>query len=443
MESKRFILVGTGMRARDFVKPLVTSFSATNQLVGLCDSSPTRMNFLNKTLETEWKSKAVPTADPAHLEDLIRAERATSVMVTTVDATHHDFIARALRCGCEVVTEKPMTIDAERCRLILDESLRHPGKLRVAFNYRWQPHRTEVRRLLASGTIGKVSSVNLEYLLDTDHGTDYFRRWHARMDQSGGLLVHKATHHFDLVNWWLDAIPEQVFAYGRLSFYGRANALARGDGSLAAYPRYTDADCASDPYKFSLRDGGVMENLYLKAEPESGYVRDRNVFRDDIDIYDQMSVLVRYRTGQQLVYSLVCFSPREGMRVTFNGDRGRLEYYEYLRAPVNGRFGSAPLAPNDRPEHYIRVFPHFKSDYLVQVASMPGGHGGADPLLMEQIFSGSPPPDPYGRSAGAEQGAASVLVGVAGNESIRTNKAVNISDLAPLRPSAKRLSELR
>src|SRR5450432_529868 len=156
-----------------------------------------------------------------------------------------------------------------------------------------------------------------------------------------------------------------------------------------------------------------------------------------------MSVLVRYRTGQQLVYSLVCYSPREGMRVTFNGDRGRLEYYEFLRAPVNGRAKSVPSAPNDRPEHYIRVFPHFGADYTVPVALQPGGHGGADPLIMEQIFSDTPPDDPFGRSAGVEQGAASVLVGIAGNESIRTGMPVDINSMVELRPSARKLSELR
>ena len=52
-------------------------------------------------------------------------------------------------------------------------------------------------------------------------------------------------------------------------------------------------------------------------EAVTGYLRDQNVFRDGIDIPDQMSLNVRYRTGEVLTYSLVCFSPREGMRVTF------------------------------------------------------------------------------------------------------------------------------
>ena len=51
-----------------------------------------------------------------------------------------------------------------------------------------------------SGVIGNVVSVDFHWLLDTRHGADYFRRWHRNKRNSGGLLVHKATHHFDLVN---------------------------------------------------------------------------------------------------------------------------------------------------------------------------------------------------------------------------------------------------
>ena len=46
-----------------------------------------------------------------------------------------------------------------------------------------------------------------EWLLDTRHGADYFRRWHRNKNNSGGLMVHKATHHFDLVNWWMIPTP--------------------------------------------------------------------------------------------------------------------------------------------------------------------------------------------------------------------------------------------
>ncbi|PKO50302.1 MAG: gfo/Idh/MocA family oxidoreductase, partial [Betaproteobacteria bacterium HGW-Betaproteobacteria-20] len=47
----------------------------------------------------------------------------------------------------------------------------------------------------------------------------YFRRWHSQKKYSGGLMVHKATHHFDLINWWLSAVPVSVFANGKREFY--------------------------------------------------------------------------------------------------------------------------------------------------------------------------------------------------------------------------------
>ena len=94
----------------------------------------------------------------------------------------------------------------------------------------------------------------------------------------------------------------------------------------------------------------TFRKIYRAGEADSGYIRDQNVFRDGITIPDQMSLNVRYRTGEVLTYSLVCYSPREGMRVTFNGDRGRLEYYEFLRAPVLGRRDPAPIPATDRAD---------------------------------------------------------------------------------------------
>ena len=65
--------------------------------------------------------------------------------------------------------------------------------------------------------IGEVKAVHFEWMLSTYHGADYFRRWHRDKRNSGGLLVHKSTHHFDLVNFWLNDKPKTVFAFGDFS----------------------------------------------------------------------------------------------------------------------------------------------------------------------------------------------------------------------------------
>ncbi len=446
-KKKRHAFVGTGGRAFSFVEPLVTTYSQTNQLVALCDLSAVRMAFYNERLKRLGLA-AVPAYTAERFDEMLRTERPDEVFVCTQDSTHHDYIVRALHAGCDVITEKPMTTDAAKCRAVMDAVAATGKRLRVAFNYRWAPFRTKVKELIVGGAIGRVRSVNLEYLLDTHHGADYFRRWHAQLENSGSLLVHKATHHFDLVNWWLDAIPEQVFAYGDRVFYGRDNAIARGDEKLTRYARYTGEPLAAgDPFRLDLTESESFRELYLNAEAESGYVRDRNVFRDGIDIPDQMSLNVRYRSGELLTYSLVCYSPREGMRVTFNGDRGRIEYHEFIGTHMNRAVGPGEWAVEDKPGaeaegEWIRVFPHFASSYVVEMPEIRAAHGGADEILNAHFYGPPQPPDALGRVAGHEQGAASIAVGIAGMRSIQDNRPIDVADVVALNPQALRLSEL-
>ncbi len=447
MTKPRFAFVGTGGRAISFIEPLVTTYRATNELVGLCDLSAARMEYYNQRLTTELNHPAVPAYGADRFDAMLRETKPDTVFVCSKDSTHHDYIIRSLHAGCDVITEKPLTIDAEKCRAILAAQRATGRRVRVAFNYRWAPFRTKVKELIATGTIGRVHSVNLDYLLDTSHGADYFRRWHAHAAESGTLLVHKSTHHFDLVNWWLDAIPAQVFGYGDLVFYGRKNAEQRGDGALAAYPRYTGEPAAkTDPFRLDLEASAAFRGLYRAGEADSGYLRDRNVFRDDIDIYDQMSLNVRYRTGEVLTYSLTAYSPREGMRVCLNGDRGRIEYHEFIGSHMNRavRPGEFKVEEHSEAEgEWIRVFPHFQPSYLVPMPPATGAHGGADDILCRSFYApDAPATDPWGRFAGHEQGAASILVGIAGVESIKRNQPVTLAELVPLRPEARKLSDL-
>jgi predicted dehydrogenase len=447
VKKQRIALVGTGGRALSFTEPVTTTYRDCNTLVAFCDVSATRMAYHNELLARQCGHPPVPAYAAADFERMLAEQRPDTVIVCTKDATHHDYIVRSLQAGADVITEKPMTIDAAKCRAILAAQQATGRRVRVAFNYRWGSFRTKVKELLAGGAIGRVHSVNLEYLLDTSHGADYFRRWHAHMADSGGLLVHKSTHHFDLVNWWLDAIPAQVFAHGDLVYYGRKNAEARGDGRLAAYDRYTGGDRTGDPFALDLNATESFRRLYLAAEAETGYQRDRNVFRDDIDIHDQMGALVRYRTGESLVYSLIAYSPREGMRVTFNGDRGRLEYHEFTgshmnRAVISREFKNETHGSAEAAGEWIHLYPHFQPSRRVGMPPAAGPHGGADRVMAEQFFAPHPPADPWRRSAGHEQGAASILVGIAANTSIATGRPVTLTDLVNLRPEARHLHEL-
>lgn len=422
--------MGTGARIPMFIDPIVRDYHADCELAALCDISHVRMNYHRERLaETYGFSGPMAIYGAADFERMLDEIRPDAVIVCTVDSTHHDYIIRSLRKGCEVICEKPLTVDEKKCHEILNTIEETGGKVRVTFNLRWTPGATKVRDLIAQGTIGMVRQVTMEYLLDTDHGADYFRRWHSEKESSGGLLVHKSTHQFDLVNWWLDSIPRTVYAAGNLAFYGKANAIARGDEALTHAERSLGSSREQNPFFFDIT-APHLAPLYLEAESETAYIRDRNVFRDGITIEDVMSVIVRYRSGAIFHYSLNAFSPKEGFRVGITGDKGRIEFEELRHS------GAAPTSSK------LTVMPLFGASYEVDIPYVAGGHGGGDVLLKQQIFSPTPSPDPWGRSAGAEQGAASAIIGIAANRSIQSGLPVTIDDLLCLKPDAHRLSEL-
>ncbi|WP_225891023.1 Gfo/Idh/MocA family protein [Streptomyces dioscori] len=447
---RRCAVVGLGARARLFTQALAGPYADRVDLVGFCDVNAHRMAVHNGWLTADHPGREpVPAYAAEDFDLMLRRERVDLVVVSSVDRTHDDYIVRALDAGCDVVTEKPMTTDADRARRILAARQRSGREVRVAFNYRYNPVHSAVRELIAAGEIGEVGSVHFEWLLDLRHGADYFRRWHRDKANSGGLMVHKSTHHFDLVNWWLSTEPETVFAQGGLFFYGDeaggrrglARPYARAHGSPSA---------AGDPFAVHLADSPVLRALYLDAEGEDGYHRDQNVFGPGVTIEDDMAVLVRYASGASLTYHLTAYAPWEGYRVAFNGSEGRLELLVEestwsrpeirtdagAEAHTGVRTGGASAVLHGaevddeagRTELLLRR--HWERPREVKVPTGEGGHGGGDVRMLQDLFGPRrTTPDPLDRAADAHDGAKSLVTGLAANESFVTGVPVRVRDL--------------
>jgi predicted dehydrogenase len=424
---KRYAQVGTGGRASFFYEAIAGDYRETSELVAFCDMNPTRMAFANRAI-AKLGAKPVPTFTPDRFDEMVRTTKPDAVIVTSIDRTHHRYIVRAMELGCDVISEKPMTVDETKCQEIVDAIARTGRRLRVTFNYRYSPHATKVRELIRDGAIGTVNQVHFEWVLDTSHGADYFRRWHRDKRNSGGLLVHKATHHFDLVNFWIASRPKTVFAFGDLMFYGRENAERRGVTRF--YSRvHGSPQAEGDPFALHLERNEGLKALYLDAEKDDGYLRDQSVFGDGISIEDTMAVLVRYASGAMMSYSLVAYSPWEGFRVCFTGTKGRLEV-EIVESSYVSAAGTKSMEGAAR-ERRITLRPMFEPPRDVEIPVAEGGHGGGDPVLLNDLF-GRPVPDPFNRAASHVDGAWSILTGIAANRSIRTGLPVDVESLVKL-----------
>nr|WP_272955853.1 Gfo/Idh/MocA family oxidoreductase [Agrobacterium larrymoorei] len=276
--------------------------------------------------------------------------------------------------------------------------------------------------MLASGMIGQITAVDFRWHLDRVHGADYFRRWHRHKENSGGLLVHKSTHHFDLLNWWLASVPTEVFASGQRAFYRPETAVELG---LADHgPRCTDCPVAQRcAFRLDLSADEQLKALYLDAEGEDGYFRDRCVFDADIGIEDTMQAHIRYASGATANYTLTAYSPWEGLEIRFQGTKGEIVH---KHIEVHGVFGGVR---DHADEEAVTTSIHLAGEApkAVDVPKVKGSHGGADPVMLGYIFDPTGmEPDRFNRASDHVSGAWSILTGIAANASIETGSAVNI-----------------
>jgi predicted dehydrogenase len=424
---RRYAIVGLGSRHELYQDGIEKVHAACAVLVGLCDTNAGRIEVARR--RSALNGATVPPGYVAADFDRMLAEtKPDIVIVTTADAAHHDYLIRAMEAGCDVITEKPMTTDAEKCRQILEARRRTGKNIRVTFNYRYSPPRSQVKELLMSGEIGEVLSVDFHWLLNTHHGADYFRRWHSKKQNSGGLFVHKSTHHFDLVNWWLGAMPVTVMATGKREFY--TPATARRMGLTGPHERCsTCPEKAKCGFALDLAASASLKSLYLDQESHDGYFRDRCIFREDIDIEDTMNALVTYDSGATLSYSLNAFNAWEGYTVAFNGTKGRIEHTIVESVYVNGtETVQGGIADGGVT---TRVIPLRGEARNVVPWTATGDHGGGDRLMLEDIFLPNPVADRFLRAADERAGACSILVGIAANRSLATGAGVKVAELVP------------
>lgn len=212
----RYALIGTGVRGIGlWGREVAQRFGDRVEFTGLCDINPLRVEEGRRRIGVNC-----PTF--TDFDRMCDQAKPDTLMITTMDRTHAGYIVKALERGLRVITEKPMVVDEQQCQAVLDAEKRTGRKITVTFNYRYSPKHQKIKELLLAGAVGKVLSVDFSWYLNTSHGASYFRRWHRLKANSGSLWVHKATHHFDLMNWWLGADPVEVTAHGDLKYYGKA-----------------------------------------------------------------------------------------------------------------------------------------------------------------------------------------------------------------------------
>jgi len=427
----RLAIVGTGARGIGmWGSPVARDYPDYIEMVGLCDINRKRVEVARRLIgsnitdmdgmmriEKPEGGKATRRATGEGIptftdfDEMVRTVKPDRVIVTTMDSIHARYVIRAMELGCDVICEKPFATDAEQCQAIIDARKKCQRNITVTFNARYGSSAVKVKELLKAGEIGELYSVDYAEYLDLDHGASYFRRWHGLKECSGTLLVHKASHHFDELNWWIDSDPVEVTAYGDLKKFGRKGPFRHINCRLCVHKN----KC---PYYWDITKNEHLMNLYVNCESEDGYFRDGCLYRNAINIYDTMSAQVKYANKVLVTYSLNAGVPCEGQIIVFNGSKGRIELRNFSRQPWE--------APHNAE---IRLMRNFKKDStFLPIAPRRGSHGGSDKLIKDHVFIPGTP-DELGQRAGMRAGIMSAIIGIAGYHSIETGRRMRIDEL--------------
>ena len=396
---KKVAIVGCGLRIIAFAKALKNTYNQTHTIVALFDNDPGKMDCFAKWVEL----------DAPQYTDFDKMCEETSpdlVIIGTTDVFHADYIVRSLDKKIGVISEKPLCINAEQCLQIREACKRNPEVFAVtSHNSRYRPVARTLKKVLESGAIGEIQSMEYHELLDRVHGKSYFRRWNSRRKYSNGLQLHKSSHHFDKMNFLLNSHAVEVTGSGALIAYG-ANAPHKFEGTRCCECAHKD-EC---PDFFAYE-----EKLYDK----DAYTPDMCIWSKEIDIEDTFSASILFANGVYASYSLCAHADYEGEIIKIQGTKGRVEArqlsYKSTASDVHNM--------TTTPEESIKIF-RFGGEGVEEVPIQrgEGAHGGADAKIFSELFA-VPPADTL---PSIEDGIQAVLTGAAIVRSMQNKRAEKV-----------------
>ena len=419
-QEKSYVMVGASGRANaSFLEPMLEDFKGRVKILAIMDTNIERAKACNKLQKTD-----IPVYDD--FDKMMKDLNPDAVYVCSVDVTHAQYIVKSLELGKEVYSEKPLCTTYEQVQDIREAFKSNSNSLAfVTHNMRYTADLIKMKEVISSGEIGEVLYIQFIEYLDRFHGADYFRRWHGKFKNSGGLPIHKASHHFDLINWFADSKPISLSAHGRSAFYGK-NGKFRGK-------RCSDCEHTEEcKFYADVFENKTLKTLYQDVESVDGYLRDGCVFDEEIDIEDTINATFSYENGIEACYSLIAYGSYEGMNIIVEGTKGRLEYAAKYGTSwaVGGSQKDAGLGndgDDDSDKVTLTLMNQYSKNIDITQPEEKGGHSGADPKLREMLYGLKDLEDPLGCKADLEECIQAVLVGLATNKSMRNGSSpVNV-----------------
>jgi predicted dehydrogenase len=233
----------------------------------------------------------------------------------------------------------------------------------------------------------------------------YFHDWHGEIKNTGGLLLQKGSHDFDIINWMVAARINKITAFGSRDFFGgdKPNDLI----CQSCSENKTCSEAVKDwYYSWNTPKGNEAKILYNRW-------RNKCAFRSEIDVPDNHQVLLEYENGVKITYLECHYTPEDNREYTFIGTKGKVKLDSI----------SNTVTVQLRKDMYDRNAKMVYSETQAQNADDVGNYRIVDDFI-KALTSGEQP------KAGGVDGFYAVQVGILAHESIKSGKMISIKKLS-------------
>ncbi|MEA2011226.1 MAG: Gfo/Idh/MocA family oxidoreductase [Actinomycetota bacterium] len=203
-QSIRYGIVGTGMMGVEHILNINALDGA--QVTAISDPEAT-----SRAAGAEAAGIDATAVFATH-DELIASDLCDAVVVASPNYTHVNVLPDVLAAGLHLLAEKPLCTTVEDCHAVVDAADASDGFAWMGMEYRYKPPIARLVDEVRTGAVGRVHMVAIR-----EHRFPFLEKvgnWNRFSRNTGGTLVEKCCHFFDLMNLIIDAEPVRVYASG-------------------------------------------------------------------------------------------------------------------------------------------------------------------------------------------------------------------------------------
>lgn len=389
MNRIRVGVIGAGMRSASYFRNMPPEFLPYVEITTIADP--------NEDHRTRFVESFASNTTVRHYDqgaDLLREEDLDALIIGSPNHTHAEAAILAMPRRIPILLEKPVAISLKECQSLWQAYL-EAGKppVTVGFVLRYAPFYEKAKELIASGAVGQVLTMDADEMLGTGLSAVFYRGWRGSDNLTGGFMVEKCCHDFDILRWLTAANAEQVFSLAR-----RSHLMSNPQG--ARHQRFE----AGRSQSAAMDYGDAHTQAMFTA------LSDESLYEAKSDVPDHQSVMIGFDNGVLSSFTACLAQPRTDRRLRVYGANGA------FRGDASGMHIDLEM-PGDDPASVDR------RDVTFPVAE--GGHHGADPSISKTFWN-TVISEPATIKAGIREGIEAVLIGLAAEASKKSGSSVNL-----------------